>query len=231
MPRLPRFFRHKGRCLCAPPVFLCLFGLFGLLALIGCGDTSPPPVEDPVARQQVEQLFLRFRLRIQEGHADSLAAYLSRESLNWLDDMRRASRTEPQSYLEERPFFEILCILALRVERRMNPTFDDRPAGLLDKLVIQAYPVRKTFLKTELGEAHIFGDRAEMGLREAPNVPVFHFTRESGGWKFHLTRSLPLILQGAESMARQRKSTHLLQAVFVLEQFGGRNVLPEDLNR
>jgi len=206
-------------------------GLLVLLALAGCGGSAPPPTDDPAARQQVEQTFLRFRLRIQEGHADSLAAYLSRESLNWLDDMRRASRTEPQSYLEERPFYEILCILALRVERRMNPAFDDRPAGLLDKLVIQNYPVRKTFLKTDLGEAHIFGERAEMGLREAPNVPVFHFTRENGVWKFHLVQSLPLILQGAESLARQRKPTHLLQAIFVLEQFGGRNVLPEDLNR
>jgi hypothetical protein len=218
----------------SPPfkaAFAALLGCLFILTLDGCGGSAPAPVDDPAARIKVEDLFLRFRLRIQEGHADSLASYLSRESLNWLDDMRRASRTEPQAYLEERPFYEILSILALRVERRLNPTFDDRPAGLLDKLVLQAYPVRKTFLKTDLGEAHIFGDRAEMGLREAPNVPVFHFTKENGIWKFHLTRSLPLILQGAESLARQRKSTHLLQAIFVLEQFGGRTVLPEDLRR
>ena len=39
-------------------------------------------------------------------------------------------------------------------------------------------------------------------MREAPNVPVFKFVRENRAWKFHLFRSLPLILQGAESLGR-----------------------------
>jgi hypothetical protein len=55
--------------------------------------------------------------------------------------------------------------------------------------------------------------------------------KEGGRWKFHLIKSLPLILQGAESLARQRKSERLDQAIYVIEQFGGRRVLPEDLNR
>jgi hypothetical protein len=201
------------------------------VVLSDCGGSAPPPVDNPAAQREVEEFFLRFRQRIQAGQADSLPLYLSRESLNWLDDIRRASRTEPQSYLEQRPFHEILSILALRVERRLNPSFDDRPVGILDKLIIQAYPIRKTFLKTDLGQPNIFGDRAEMGLREAPNVPVFHFSKENHAWKFHLFRSLPLILQGAESLGRQRKPTHLLQAVFILEQFGGKTVLAEDLKR
>jgi hypothetical protein len=60
---------------------------------------------------------------------------------------------------------------------------------------------------------------------------VFYFERDHGVWKFHLVKSLPLILQGAESLARQRKSTHLEQAILVLEQFGGKTVLAEDLKR
>ncbi len=212
------------------------FAMATLTILIACGGSVPqPPVDEPAARREVAGFFLRFRQRVQEGHADSLAAYLSKESLNWVDDMRRASRTESQASLEQRPFYEILSILALRVERRLNPSFDDRPTALLGKLVIEAYPVRKALLKTDLGEAHVFGsgvsERAEMGLREAPNVPVFHFVKENHVWKFHLFRSLPLILQGAESLGRQRKPTHLLQAIFILEQFGGKNVLPEDLKR
>jgi hypothetical protein len=209
-----------------------LFGFFIAVILAGCADTAPPPSQDnPISRREVEDFFLRFRQRVQEGRADSLPGYLSRESLNWLDDMRRASRTEPTAYLQERPFFEILSILALRIERRINPSFDDRPIGLLDKLVIQAYPIRKALIKTDLGPAHVFGERAEMGLREAPNVPVFHFVKENRVWKFHIIKSLPLILQGAESLGRQRKPTHLLQAIYILEQFGGKRVLTEDLKR
>jgi len=203
----------------------------GLLAFAGCGSSEPLPPEDPGARKDLDAFFLRFRQQVQADRADSLPGYLSRESLDWIDDIRRASRTEPVAYLQERPFFEILAILALRVEHRLNPAFDDRPASLLDKLVVQNGPVRRSLIKSELGESIVRGSTGTIGLQEAPNVPVFHFMKEDGQWKFHLVRSLPLILQGAESLARQRKSTHLDQAVLVLEQFGGQRVLPEDLNR
>jgi hypothetical protein len=208
-----------------------LAACLGLFLLAACGGSGPLPPEDPAARKDLDAFFLRFRQRVQEGRADSLPLYLSRESLDWIDDMRRASRTEPPDYLAERPFYEILSILALRVERRLNPGFDDRPVSILDRLVIQNWAVRKSLLNSEIGESKVRGDQGEIGLREAPNVPVFFFFRESGAWKFHLIKSLPLILQGAESLARSRKPTRLEQAVFILEQFGGRTVLPEDLNR
>lgn len=212
---------------------IALFTLTFALSLLmsGCAGSEPLPPEDPAARKDLDAFFLRFRQRVQEGHSDSLPLYLSRESLNWLDDIRRASRTEPPKYLAERPFHEILAILALRVERRMNPGFDDRPVAILDKLVVQNWAVRKTLLKTDLGESLVRGNTGEIGVREAPHVPVFFFTKEGVAWKFHLFKSMPLILLGAESLARQRKPTHLEQAIYILEQFGGRKVLPEDLNR
>jgi hypothetical protein len=216
---------------CAGILALAGLPLAAAGALAGCAASEPLPPEDPAARKDLDAFFLRFRQKVQEGQADSLPLYLSRESLNWIDDIRRASRTEPVAYLRDRPFFEILAILALRVERRMNPAFDDRPASLLEKLVVENGPVRKSLIKTELGESAVRGSIGTIGLREAPNVPVFHFVKEDGQWKFHLVRSLPLILQGAESLARQRKTDRVDQAVFVLEQFGGRRVLPEDLNR
>jgi len=199
-------------------------------ALCGCGGSAPAP-DDPAARAELDHFFLQFRLKVQNGLADSLPRDLSRESLHWLDDMRYAARTEPKTDLELRPFHEILCILALRVERRLHPDFDDRPVGLLNMLVIQNYAVRKTLLKTDLGPAHVRGDEGEIGVSEAPDVPVFYFIREDGAWKFHLTRSFPLILQGAESIARQRKPARLDQAIFILQEFLKVEVLPEDLAR
>jgi hypothetical protein len=199
--------------------------------LSACAGREPLPPEDPAAAGELDAFFLRFRQKVQEGQSDSIPLYLSRESLNWIDDMRRAARTEPPKYLAERPFHEILSVLALRVERRLNPGFDDRPKAILDKLVIQSWPVRKSLLKTELAGSKVRGERGEIGLREAPNVPVFFFVRENREWKFHLMKSLPLILQGAESLGRTRKPTRLEQAIFILEQFGGKAVLPEDLKR
>ena len=202
-----------------------------LFSIPGCVGPASQPPQDAAKAAELDAFFLRFRRKVQERNADSLLRDLSRESLLWLRDMGQAARTEARVRLEERPFHEILCILGLRVERRLNPAFDDRPAGLMEKLVIQNHPVRKTLLKTELGNARARGETGEIGLRETPNVPVFFFTRGPGGWTFHLVRSLPLILQGAESLARSRKSTRLEQAVFILEQFAGRRVLPEDLIR
>jgi hypothetical protein len=213
---------------------LRLFAVFALAAalpFLGCGASVPPAPPDPALKTSLDQFFLQFRLKVQEGAADSLPRELSRETLFWLEDIRRAARTEAPKTLSERPFHEILCILALRVERRLDPAFDDRAVGLLKKLVIENYPVRKTILKSDLGDARIRGQEGEIGLREAPSVPVFFFTRENEAWKFNMIRSLPLILKGAESMARQRKSTPLDQAVYVLEEFGKRPVLAEDLNR
>lgn len=198
---------------------------------LACAPAEPLPPEDPAARKDLDAFFLRFRQKVQDNQADSLPAYLSRESLDWIDDIRRASRTEPVAYLKVRPFYEILAILALRVERRMDPAFDDHPRSLLDKLVVQNWPVRKSLIKTELGESKVRGYLGTIGTREAPNVPVFQFVKEAGQWKFHLVKSLPLILQGAESLARQRKAERIDQAIFVIEQFGGRRVLPGDLNR
>ena len=201
------------------------------LGCAGTADTHVPGAEDSAAAMELDAFFLRFRQKIQAGPADSLVPDLSRESHQWLEDIRRAARTEPVNYLAERPFHEILCILALRVERRLEPAFDDRTPGLLDRILLKNPPVRKTFLKTELAPARVRGTMGEIGLREAPQVPVFHFIRENGLWRFHFARSMPLILQGAESLARQRKPTRLEQAVFLLEEFGGRRVLPEDLRR
>lgn len=219
----------------AAALVLAMGAALGLLGgAAGCAGTSEthvPGAADSAAARELDAFFLRFRQEIQAGAADSLVPDLSRESLQWLEDIRRAARTEPASYLRERPFHEILCILALRVERRLDPAFDDRTPGLLDRILLKNPPVRKTFLKTELGPARARGTVGEIGLREAPQVPVFHFIRENGLWRFHFARSLPLILQGAESLARQRKPTRLEQAVFLLEEFGGRRVLPEDLQR
>ena len=211
-----------------------LLGLPVLVAPLGCAGSAPDvpaTAEDSLSSLELDRFFLAFRQKIQAGASDSLVPDLSRESLRWLEDMRQAARTEPADRLAERAFDEILVVLALRVERRLDPAFDDRNPGLLRRVLVDNPAVKRAFLKSELAPARARGTEGEIGLKEAPRVPVFRFAREGGRWRFHLSRSLPLILQGAESLARQRKPTRLEQAVFLLEQFGGRRVLPEDLRR
>jgi hypothetical protein len=197
----------------------------------GSAGIESATAQDSLEALEVDRFFLKFRMKIQAGQADSLPRDLSRESLRWMEDIRHASRTEPAEYLRERPFHEILCILALRVERRLDPAFDDRPAGILDRILVGNAPVKRAFLKSELAPAEVRGLEGGIGLKEAPKVPVFLFSKEGGMWRFHLVRSMPLILQGAETLARQRKPTRLEQAIFLLDEFGRSRVLPEDLKR
>ncbi|MFC1584456.1 hypothetical protein ACFL5V_02795 [Fibrobacterota bacterium] len=215
--------------------FPCVrYDLFCLMAvsLLFSACTPVPPVsrEEYAARQkQVSDFFLQVRLRIKSGDAEWLYHHMSRDTRDWFMDMRMASDTEPLRFLRDRPFFEILGILALRVEERIHPEFKKDPVSILRRTILEVPRVRKTFIRHRMGQFKVDRNRAEVGLAKAPNVPVFFFTLENEEWKFDLIRSLPLILLGAENIARQKRQDILEQAVFILEEAGGEKVLPEDL--
>ncbi len=204
----------------------------GFALLLGaCSGPPPPDSSEKNSQEQIalEKFFLRFRQNLQQNNTDSTLHNISSESIHWLEDMRYASRSEPIAFLKDRPFFEILSVLALRVERREHPDFNDNPKGILQKLLVQNPTVKNSFLKNNLGHFKIYGQKAELGFSGSENVPVYIFWKEEMGWKIHLVPTLTLILQGAESFARHQKPTPLEQAIFILEKFAGKTVLAEDL--
>jgi hypothetical protein len=210
---------------------LCPLYLLLVVFLAGA-CTQPPPLSDQEQKSQQKELsafFLEVRMAIKKSNASLLYSSLSSDSKIWIDDIREATRTEPLSFLKNRPFYEVLSILALRIEQRLYPEKKQDPVSILRRTVIEIWPIKKSFLKYSLGEYKIYRDRAEVGLSKAPNTPVFFFTREKDSWKIDMVKTLPLILKGAESIARQKRQTVLEQAVYILEKVGGQEVLPEDL--
>jgi hypothetical protein len=99
----------------------------------------------------------------------------------------------------------------------------------LRKTLLEVRPIRKNFLKHQFGEIKIYAERAEIGLRKAPNVPVFFFKREREEWKLDLVKSLPLILLGVENISRQNRQGIVQQAVYILEEVMGFKMMPEDI--
>ncbi len=201
--------------------------------LVGCagGSASQRVAEsDPEAAAAVEKFFLSFRQAVQAGNSEAVLQGLSTRTQEWLQDMRYSARAEKADRLRERPFFEVLTVVALRVEQRLNPAFIPTPMSILEKAVMHNSTVKSSILKGGLGNYHVFGNSAELGFAKADRVPVFHFVNERGGWKLDLYRTFPLILQGAESLARSKESDPIRQAVYLLEQFGGVRVRAEDLH-
>lgn len=193
-------------------------------SLLG-GCASHPAYNPELVREKelerLDSLFLDIRLSVKQGDAFKLYHTLTRDSKDWFEYMRTAARSEPYDHLINRPFFEILAVLGLRFELQRDPQFDTDPVSLLKYTVMTNHSVRKNFLQYQFGPFLLKGYSAGVGLQKAPNVPVFFFEREAGAWKFDLVRSLPLILLGAQSIARQQHAEPVEQAIFLLEQATG----------
>jgi len=181
------------------------------------------------SNREAEAFFLQWRFALQENRWNEVVEGLSHATRNWLSDMVRASRMDRRQELMDRTFEELVLILTLRVDRRLDPAMDDRLPALMGKFLGESSPIRRSFLKAELGEYQNYGDRVVLGLREAPQVPVFHFKRENGVWHLDMRQTMPLLMRGAESLSRPHGRDKLEQTVWLLKNWAGREVLPEDI--
>ncbi len=216
---------------------LALPALVALMALAvlpwSCAPATVAEISaaDSVNIRAVEVFFLDWRRDLQNQQWDKVLQGLSLSSRDWLKDLARSSRMDSQKELLDLPFEDIVFALILRVDRRRNPALDDRPQPLLERFLSEGSPLRRSFLKTELGNYVLRGNQVTLGIREAPRVPVFHFLKENNGWHLDLRQTVPLIMSGAESLSRPYGKNRLEQAIWLLRTWGGREVYAEDLAR
>lgn len=201
-----------------------------VITLTRCAATLPlTEAEIEQEQKNLDSLFLFIRQNIKLANAESVYKNLSSLSQEWFVNMRIAAQSEPVNFLITRPFFEILAILSLRVDQRHHPNLSDDPVSILQRTIINVSAIRKNFIKHPLGTFTVSSYRAEIGLKKTPQVPVFFFVKEHGLWKMDLIKTLPLILLGAEGIARNFKNEIIEQAIYIIETIGGTTVLPEDL--
>ena len=203
------------------------------ISLLCACSSAPPLTEENYKKEQnrLNQVLLNIRMGIKQNNAQLVYQYLSQHSKDWFLDMRNSANSEAIDYLKERPFYEVLCILALRLEVKLRPHTKLDPVSILKRVMIDMGPIKKSFIKYPLGDFHIQQFRAEIGLKKASNVPVFFFVLEDEQWRLNLVQSLPLLLLGAENFARQKYSETIQQSLYLLEKISREKFTPEELLR
>jgi hypothetical protein len=213
-------------------LWVSVFG--SALGIQGCANHQTVAMgqqENLTSRVEVEAFFLEWRRSLQANNWDAVVAGLSQETQFWLSDVVRSSHMDDRRQVADLPFETLVLVLTLRVDRRLDPTLDDRLPALMARFLTDGSPIRRSFLKAELGDFTVRGNQAELGLREAPRVPVFYFVKDGLKWRLALRNTLPLVMRGAESLSRPHGQNRLDQAVWLLKNWGGREVLSEDLLR
>lgn len=138
---------HKPKkILPAAPSYLFLM-LVTSLSFWSCAPL-PPSVPEDVMKKEVSDFFVKPKLSIRDKDAEYLYKALSRESCEWIENIRSASHTEPLRFQRDRLFHEVLLIFALRMEIRYNSEFDDNPVNFIRKVVIETYAIKKAFLRS-----------------------------------------------------------------------------------
>jgi hypothetical protein len=203
--------------------------------LMGCGASNASVKQSEMERAReavaLEAFFLQWRKSLHANDWPQVMGGLSSSSKRWLSDIARSARMDDLSLLRDKRFEDVVFILGLRVDRRLQPQIDDRPMALLSRLFSEGSPLRRAFLHAQLGPYHVTGNRAWSSLREAPNTPVFEFVKEPGGWALHWEATLPLIMRGAESQSRPHGKNNIEQAIWLLRTWAGKEVYAEDLRR
>jgi hypothetical protein len=211
--------------------FFSLIGVLGQLGL-GCANTPKAEVgqEQLEERRLLEKAFLRWRQALQSNDWETVLSFLSVDSKRWLVDISQSARRDDARALADKSFEDVVFSLALRVDRRKTPGLDDRPLALLARLFESGSPIRRAFLNAELGRFQIQTGTATLALRDAPLKPVFHFIKEGEDWRLEWRQTLPLLMRDAEALSRPHGKNKVEQAIWLLRDWGDREVYPEDLS-
>ena len=217
-----------GRC-CKSTIIFSVLILIPVFLLNFCAPL-PPPLEGEAFQKEKKSLdtfIFKLRNNIRKGNTDSLLPMLAPDARSWLREMIWLSRDANREDLADRPFYEVLFTLALRVKQRQNPGLHIDEAEALKLMFTHGGPAYKAVIRNEFGPPTIRGYQAKMGVSQAPHVPIFYFTREGEQWKFDLVKSLPLVVRELESVARNRRDHVVDQAIWVLKAAGQWEHIPE----
>lgn len=226
-----------------PSLWLCTMAFATSAILWGCssGKTTiryGSDQEEQWRQEEVRPLknfFEGFILDLKQGDADKVYRSLSQNSLDWLEEMMELAAREPTRSLSQRPFYEILTALHLRVQGKSHPSILDNPQFAMQKVLIENATIRKNFTQHAFAGYRIDRNRGEVGLQKAPSVPVFFFAKQvteqdnTTGWRLDLAQSIPILLLGAQKYAQQKRDTPLEQAIYILNNVVKTPITPTDL--
>src|SRR5690554_3451579 len=207
--------------------FLCslAFAFIMTVSFVSCTKSPPVPVESHNTYQslQVEKqallkkTFDEMLVVIQKNlEADSLLPCITEESKFWLEDLEYAALTETDIELEQRPFNELLAILAFRLYLREHLFSTDQHRML--ELILLKKGFFEMVISLPLGPFEVKNDRGSLGLAKSPKVPVILFTWDDISWRMDIKNSLPLITKGLETIGVKKNWSNTTLALYLLEK-------------
>jgi len=195
------------------------YGVFIALWLAGCaaGSTANKTAEDP-RMAALRQTFAQLIVAAGDGATpDSLKSLLTEKSLLWIEEIEGAAQSEPRSVVENRPFYEMMVILAYRILER-----DGRLTGVYRDPLLYLAVGHSGWLRPlfalKLGEPEIKGNRAMRGLAASPRVPVIFLQWEDSRWKFDLPATLAVAMRGWETIGIKKDWSMSKTALYLLRK-------------
>ncbi|HJQ38429.1 MAG TPA: hypothetical protein VKB93_14925 [Thermoanaerobaculia bacterium] len=187
-----------------------------LLVALLFGSASLDAAE-PTNAAAVRKVFSEYRTALLDGNGAAAADLVTSGTIAYYDEARQLAMSLPRAKLAELDFLSKLMVLRLRHEFTNAQLAALTGRELLAIGVKNGWISKSSVANSELAEVKVDGAKATASLTVAPQIPLFHFQKESGKWKLDL---LALFGMGNAAMRQQVEKSGLSEEQFILRLLG-----------
>ncbi|MCL1967643.1 MAG: hypothetical protein FWF67_07140 [Fibromonadales bacterium] len=187
---------------------------------VSCVSSKPETEVDRQGKEQALEAAYERLLNIsaKTSSPDSVLLLLTDDSRFWLENIERAALYEDASLVEQRPFHEILVIVAYRLMLREN-VLSEYPDYRMLRFALGEKGILRRAKDLKLGPFEIKNDRGSRGLKESPKVPIMIFRWDEMRWKFDLPESMQLLTKGLATIGIKKDWSNSKTAIYLLDRY------------
>jgi len=187
---------------------------------VSCVSSKPETEVDSRSKEQALEAAYERLLNIsaKTSSPDSVLLLLTDDSRFWLENIERAALYEDASLVEQRPFHEVLVIVAYRLMLREN-VLSEYPDYRMLRFALGEKGILRRAKDLKLGPFEIKNDRGSRGLQESPKVPIMIFRWDEMRWKFDLPESMQLLTKGLATIGVKKEWSNSKTAIYLLDRY------------
>ncbi|MDR2555182.1 MAG: hypothetical protein LBC64_07105 [Fibromonadaceae bacterium] len=187
---------------------------------VSCVSSKPETEGDSQDKlQALEAAYQRLlNISAKTSRPDSVLLLLTDDSRFWLENIERAALYEDAFLVDQRPFHEILVIVAYRLMLREN-VLSEYPDYRMLRFALGEKGILRRAKDLKLGPFEIRNDRGSRGLKESPKVPIMIFRWDEMRWKFDLPESMQLLTKGLATIGVKKDWSSSKTAIYLLDKY------------
>ena len=169
--------------------------------------------EDSPDAAAIQTTFAQYRSALLQGNGSKAADVVSAGTIAFYDGIRTHALNTPRAKLTELDFISKFIVLRMRHEFT-RPRISDMTGRELLELGVNNGWISKSSVTNidRLVNINVKTDQASAAMPMAPDVPAFHFLKESGQWKLDLVASFAL---ANAAMKHEIAKTELTEDEFI----------------